>query len=54
MGKKDVGVAPAVSVVVPVYNVEKYVGEGVESLLAQSFGDFEVILVDDGSLDGGG
>ncbi|MBO5408376.1 MAG: glycosyltransferase family 2 protein [Clostridia bacterium] len=39
------------SVIVPVYNVEKYLGECVESVLAQTFPDFELILVDDGSTD---
>ena len=42
------------SVVVPVYNVEKYLRECVDSVLAQSFGDFELILVDDGSKDASG
>ena len=39
------------SVVVPVYNVEKYLDECIESLTCQSFKDFEVVLVDDGSTD---
>lgn len=39
------------SVVVPVYNVEKYLNECVDSILAQTFQDFELILVDDGSKD---
>lgn len=39
------------SVIVPVYKVEAYLPECVESILSQSFGDFEVILVDDGSPD---
>ena len=43
---------PAVSVVVPFYNVEAYLAECVDSILAQSFEDFEVLLVDDGSPDG--
>lgn len=43
--------SPLVSVVVPVYRVEKYLHECMASLLAQSFRDFEVILVDDGSPD---
>lgn len=42
------------SVLVPVYNVIKYVEECLQSLADQSFGDFEVILVDDGSTDGSG
>ena len=41
-----------VSVVVPIYNVEDYLGECLDSLLEQSFGDFEVVMVDDGSTDG--
>jgi glycosyltransferase involved in cell wall biosynthesis len=44
-------VAPKVSVIIPVYNREKYVGEAIDSILAQSFPDFEVLLVDDGSTD---
>ena len=39
------------SVIIPVYKVEKYLGYCVESILNQSFRDFEVILVDDGSPD---
>ena len=42
---------PVISVVVPVYNVEKYLHRCVDSILAQTFTDFELILVDDGSLD---
>lgn len=40
-----------ISVVVPVYNVEDYLKECVDSLLAQTYRDFEVIFVDDGSTD---
>jgi glycosyltransferase involved in cell wall biosynthesis len=43
---------PQVSVIIPSYNHERYVGEAIESVLAQSMGDFEIILVDDGSSDG--
>ena len=43
-----------ISVIVPIYKVEEYLGRCVDSLLQQSFGDFEIILVDDGSPDGCG
>lgn len=43
-----------ISVIVPVYNVEKYLRQCVESLLAQTYPDLEIILVDDGSKDGCG
>lgn len=39
------------SIIVPVYNVEKYLCKCIESVLAQSFHDYELILVDDGSSD---
>ncbi len=45
---------PDISVVVPVYNTEKYLRRCVESILRQSFADFELILIDDGSTDGSG
>ena len=40
-----------ISVIVPVYNVEKYLSECLNSILAQTFNDFEVICVNDGSTD---
>ena len=40
------------SVILPVYNVERYLEECVDSILAQTFNDYELILVDDGSTDG--
>ena len=43
--------SPIISVVIPVYNQEKYVGKCIRSVLEQSFQDFEVILVNDGSTD---
>ena len=43
---------PVVSVIIPVYNTESTVGFAIESVLAQTFQDFEVICVDDGSPDG--
>ncbi len=42
---------PAVSIVIPMYNAEKYIGECLDSILAQTFKDFEVIVVDDCSTD---
>ena len=45
---------PKVSVIVPVYKVEKYIGKCIESILSQTFKDFELILVDDGSPDNSG
>lgn len=45
---------PKLSVVVPVYNVEKYVEECIKSILNQTFSDFELIIIDDGSTDAGG
>jgi glycosyltransferase involved in cell wall biosynthesis len=42
---------PLISLIIPVYNVERYIERCVRSVLAQTFRDFEVILVDDGSSD---
>ena len=39
------------SVLVPIYKVEKYVEECINSILSQDFSDFELILIDDGSPD---
>ena len=44
--------APRLSVVVPIYNVERYLEECLDSIAAQTFGDFECVMVDDGSTDG--
>lgn len=43
---------PKVSVIVPVYNVEKYIERNINSLVNQTLQDIEIIFVDDGSTDG--
>lgn len=45
---------PEISVIIPVYNVEKHLERCVNSVLNQTFRDFEIILVDDGSTDSSG
>jgi len=42
---------PTISVLMPVYNAERFVAEAVESILCQTFDDFELLIVDDGSSD---
>lgn len=47
-------VAPKISVVLPIYNTKQFLKECMKSLLNQTFQDFEIIMVDDGSTDGTG
>jgi glycosyltransferase involved in cell wall biosynthesis len=44
--------APLISVLLPVYNAARYVAESIESILGQTLGDFELLILDDGSTDG--
>ena len=43
--------SPTISIIVPVYNVELYLRKCIDSILAQTFNNFECILIDDGSTD---
>jgi glycosyltransferase involved in cell wall biosynthesis len=45
---------PLVSVIMPVYNAERYVGQAIESILGQTFSDFEFLIFNDGSDDSSG
>lgn len=49
---RGVHIMPFLSIIVPVYNVKPYLAECLDSILAQTFTDFEILLVDDGSTDG--
>ena len=48
----SIEIAPKVSVILPVYNVENYLPSCIESILKQSFSDIEIIIINDGSTDG--
>lgn len=51
MGNSNI---PLFSIIIPVYNIRGYVAIAIESILTQTFTDFELIVVDDGSTDGSG
>ena len=42
---------PLVSIIIPVYNCEKYIGKCIESILIQSYRNIEIVIIDDGSVD---
>lgn len=56
MREKEHGVSapPTISVIVPVYNTEQYLHRCIDSVLAQTYQDFELLLIDDGSKDSSG
>lgn len=43
--------SPTITVLMPVFNAEKYIGQAIESILGQTFQDFELVIIDDGSTD---
>ena len=47
-------IQPLISIIVPIYNVEKYVSECIESIVSQTYKNLQIILVDDGSTDQSG
>ena len=46
--------SPKVSIIVPVYNAENFLDKCIDSILAQDYSDFELLLIDDGSKDSSG
>lgn len=45
---------PKISIIIPIYNAEKYLKRCIESILTQTLEDWELLLIDDGSLDNSG
>lgn len=46
--------SPIISIIVPVYNIKHYLPKCLDSIVSQTFTDFEVLMIDDGSTDGSG
>ena len=46
--------SPILAIIVPVYNVERFLRDCIESILCQTFSDYDLLLVDDGSTDHSG
>ncbi len=51
INQKSCKYIPDVSIIVPIYNVEKYLRRCIDSILSQTFISFELLLIDDGSTD---
>lgn len=49
---KQASKKPLISIIIPVYNVERYLAKCLDSIIAQDYDNFEVVLIDDGSIDG--
>ena len=43
--------SPLISVIMPVYNVENYIGESIQSVINQKYPNFELLIINDGSTD---
>lgn len=52
--KKDLAMSPIVTIIIPIYNKDKYIENTLNSIIAQTFRDYECILIDDGSTDKSG
>ena len=51
MAVSDRITAPTVSIVIPMYNAEPFIGKMIDCILAQTYSDWELLVVDDGSTD---
>ena len=51
IGNTGGNVLKKVSIIMPAYNAEKYIGEAIESILSQTYTDYEFIIINDGSTD---